>query len=242
MKGCIAVSLLALSMFSMEASAVELNENFDFNLTVQGVSDYRSHGITLTRGDPALQGMATIASKQTGLYAGVWSSTYDLGQYSKAHREDQYFVGSYLPITDNIDLDVSLGRYEYRHQADSDTDEIFVVSNIYDFVLTFVYDFNVKNTPNSRALALGYKFHLPYETTFYVAYDVVDVNQDLYKANGDTRQHFKDWEATLSKEYLGLTWKLSYVDTDLSKTECLYATGVQDHCSGTVVFGVGKTF
>lgn len=58
----------------------------------------------------------------------------------------------------------------------------------------------------------------------------------------ERRDHYGEWEAKLTHSQFDLDWSLSYVDTDLSKSECAYYNGFDDVCSATVVVGVSKTF
>jgi len=46
----------------------------------------------------------------------------------------------------------------------------------------------------------------------------------------------------VSKELVGLNWGLSYVDTDISDSECASYLGFDDVCEATVVASVGKSF
>ena len=53
---------------------------------------------------------------------------------------------------------------------------------------------------------------------------------------------YREWEARLTRDFLGLTWRLSYLDTDLSQAECASSYGFDDVCSATVVAAVSKHF
>ena len=46
----------------------------------------------------------------------------------------------------------------------------------------------------------------------------------------------------LNRELAGITWGLSYVDTDLSDAECLSFTGYDDLCGADLVMSASKTF
>ena len=61
-------------------------------------------------------------------------------------------------------------------------------------------------------------------------------------ANGNSRADYNDWEVKLSKQLWHLDWSLSYIDTDLSDTECESFMGYRDVCGSTLVAGVSTTF
>jgi uncharacterized protein (TIGR02001 family) len=238
------VSMLTLAIIPVGANAIDISDDLSVTLSVAALSDYRSMGISSSQGNPALQGYAQLSHNKTGLYAGLWSSSYDAGDHFDAYREDAYLIGKHTQINEDIDLDISLGHYEYPEQSSFNLYEIYAISNLYGFQVSFIYDFasNDKNVPNTRGVSAGYNFSLPYETNFLVRYGLTDVNFDFISASGNTRENYADWEAALSKQYLGLTWKVSYVDTNLSRYECENSTGYNNLCSSTIVFGINKSF
>ncbi|MNG29068.1 hypothetical protein D3C84_1144350 [compost metagenome] len=84
---------------------------------------------------------------------------------------------------------------------------------------------------------------MPKEVGLELRYGWVDFKDPLFvDARGDTRESYYEWQVKLSKEFLALDWSLSYVDSDLSDTECLNYTGFDDVCSPSLVAGVSKTF
>jgi uncharacterized protein (TIGR02001 family) len=237
----IAVALAITStMAASQSFAISLNESTDLALSATVVSDYRSLGVSQTHGDPALQ-LQAIVSHSSGLYAGLWSSNVDFG--SKTRREDGYYVGYSYAVNDDINLTGSIGRYEYPREASFDTNEFYAEANIYKVKLGYIYDFGVDNdVPDLTSYFVGYTFDLPYESSLYMKYGYTDYNFDLYTSSGDTRQTYYDWEVTLSKQVFGVDLAVSYLDTDLSKTECLSSMGADDVCSATVVVAATKTF
>ena len=46
----------------------------------------------------------------------------------------------------------------------------------------------------------------------------------------------------MTRDLLGVTWGLSYIDTDLSDAECMSFSGYDDLCSSTLVVSASKTF
>lgn len=229
------------ALTTLSAQAVELTP--DLNLTVGlGVfSEYRSLGISQTQGNPALQMDATL-SHSSGLALGLWSSNVDDGGYTKVYREDGYSIGYYHAFSDDINVYASLARYEYPNVSAYDTNEVYAVANVHGFRFGYIYDFDVEQTPNMEGYFAGYNFSLPYETNLYVKYGLTDYNFDIVNASGQSRQTYNDWEATLTKNVFGIDWSLSYVDTDLSKAECMYLVGHDDICSAGLIVGARKAF
>ncbi len=64
----------------------------------------------------------------------------------------------------------------------------------------------------------------------------------FWTSNGESSESYREWEAKLSRDLFGVTWGLSYVDTDISKDECSSFYGFTDVCSATVVASVSKSF
>lgn len=225
----------------LSANAIQVSDNVNLDVTLGVLSDYRSLGVSQTQGDPALQ-LNAVLGHTSGVYLGLWSSTFDFGDAFKAYREDGYYVGYYLPINENININASLGRYEYPNQASFDTNEVYVEANIYKVKLGYIYDFDVKDTPNLASYFVGYTFDLPMESNLLLKYGYTDYNFDIVSSSGNTRQTYNYWEAKLSKNLLGIDWSATLTDTDMSEYECTWISGVDDICSSTLIFAAQKTF
>lgn len=223
------------------SQAIELGNGFGLDLTLTALSDYRDTGISQTQGDPALQAEAMLYH-ESGVYVGVFTSNIDFG--TKAYREDMYYVGATIPLSEEVYIDTYLGRYEYPNEAYGDFNEFYVQLAGYGVQLDYTYDFDFRgHVPNATNISLGYNFELPYDAGLLVRYGHTDLRFDaLWSSSGNVRQTFNDWEVKLSKEVVGVNVFASYVDTDLSDTECYNAVGYDDVCSATVVVGVSKTF
>ena len=76
------------------------------------VSDYRFRGISLSRGNPALQGSVTV-EHESGLYANLWGST--LGQGTET--EVDLGAGYASDLTEHVSVDLC-GTY-YLYPSDS---------------------------------------------------------------------------------------------------------------------------
>ena len=227
--------------WSCTSQAIDLGNGFGLDVTLTAMSDYRDNGISQTNGDPALQAEAVV-QHESGIYVGIFTSNVDFG--TKAYREDMYYAGITLPFSEEIYLDTYIGRYEYPNEAYSDVNEYYAELGAYGFILAYTLNFDQRgHQPNSSNVSIGYSYELPYETVLRARYGHADVRVDAFWSNsGDSRQTFYDWDVTLAKNVAGVDVFASYIDTDLSEAECYSATGFDDICSATVVFGVSKTF
>jgi uncharacterized protein (TIGR02001 family) len=107
-----------------------------------------------------------------------------------------------------------------------------------------------KDTPNAFGedqdtlyTYLSYKIALPAEVGLDLRVGHNDVKDPAFwSASGDNRESYYEWEAKVSREFVGVTWGLSYIDTDLSKSECAGWYGYGDLCTATVVASASKTF
>jgi uncharacterized protein (TIGR02001 family) len=87
--------------------------DFTFSGYVQGVSDYRFRGYSLSGGDPALQGTIN-ANHSSGFYAGAWASTLDANTTPfYGDVELDLYAGWTGPVTSGLTADVGVLRYVY---------------------------------------------------------------------------------------------------------------------------------
>lgn len=232
----------ALSAVATITQAIELNDDFSLYLDAGAYSDYRIRGISQTQNDPAVQGSATL-SHASGLYAGVWSSNVDFGLGSDTRQEIDYFAGYNWQISDDISLDTAYYKYAYPRQGDLNYSEVFSKLSVYGFQLGGYYSDDLGGNQSMFYSFVGYSHVLPADIGLDLRYGLADYKDPLFiDDQGDTRDSYHEWQIKLSKELLGLNWSASYVDTDLSDSECLNYLGFDDVCSATLVLGVNKTF
>lgn len=243
MKTTVQVSLLASLLSSAcTTHAVTLSDDFDLPVYVEAVTDYRSRGQSQTLNDPALQAGATL-THSSGLYAGIWTSNVDFGNDLKTRQEIDYFAGYYWQITDDVGLDIGYAKYAYEREAQFNYSETYAILSAYGFKLATQYSDNFAGDQSYSWNWVGYETKLPYDVGLSLHYGVVDYKDDvLISSSGDSRQSYDEWIAKVSKDLVGLTWSLSYVDTDISQAECASYLGYDDLCSATLVAGVKKAF
>lgn len=111
-KNALAASLI-LSFSSFAAA--------DFQADVGFASEYVRQGIKQSKARPVVQGNV-IYTSQTGLYGGVWGSTLERGSPDSTRLELDAFAGYYLPLTDNIALDLGYTRATFFGEKTTEDD------------------------------------------------------------------------------------------------------------------------
>ncbi|KRW61194.1 TorF family putative porin [Pseudomonas sp. TTU2014-080ASC] len=224
------------------SQAIEINEDFSLDVNIGAYSDYRSRGMSQTQGDPAIQGGVTLAHS-SGLYAGIWSSNVDFGYGSKTRQEIDYYVGYYWQITDDISLDLTHYKYDYPREGSLNYNETYAKFSAYGVYVGGYYADDLADNQSYLYSFVGYETTLPYDIGFDVRYGKIDFKDDtLESSSGKMRSSYNEWQIGLSKSMFNVDWSISYVDSDVSKTECYNYNGFDDICSGTVVVGVSKSF
>jgi len=203
-------------------------------------SDYRFRGVSQSDKEMAVQGGLTL-THESGLYAGVWASNLaGWGTFGGANMELDLIGGYKMPLSDKAALDVGLVWYMYPGGADeSDFAEPYVklTGTTGPATLTAGAAYapkqhalaNVSNAPNSRgqnddnlylwgdsAVAIA---GTPFTAKAHIGYS--DGNPGL-GPNGTSvapTGRYWDWSFGMDATWRNLTLNLSYVDTDISKSE-----------------------
>ena len=239
-------ALASLVLAPLTTHALTLNDDFSLDMSLGVFSDYRTRGISQTLGDPAAQASATLVHS-SGLYMGAWTSNVDFGGEFKTRQELEYYAGYYWQATEAISLDLGYIKYDYPKEGQFNLSEVCAVLDLYGVKLGANYS---NDTPNvfgedqdTLYTYLSYQFALPAELGLNVRVGRSDVKDPAYwTTNGDSREAYYEWEARLSRDFVGVTWGLSYIDTDLSSSECAGWYGYDDLCTATVVASASKTF
>lgn len=107
------------------AEAEEPASPFTVTGSVGLVSDYRFRGVSLSGGDPAIQGGATI-THESGFYVGTWGSSIDdAGTDFYGDLELDLFTGWSGSLSEAVALDVGLLYYAYPTNASGVDAEYF---------------------------------------------------------------------------------------------------------------------
>ncbi|WP_454868681.1 TorF family putative porin [Pseudomonas farris] len=241
-----ALTLASLVLAPLTSQALTLNDNFSLDMTLGVVSDYRTRGISQTLGDPAVQAGATLVHS-SGLYMGAWTSNVDFGGPYKTRQELEYYAGYYWQATEAISLDLGYLKYDYPKEGQFNMSEVYAILDVYGVKLGANYS---NDTPNffgedqdTLYTYLSYTIELPAELGLDLRVGRNDVKDPAFwSANGESRDAYTEWEAKLTRDFVGVTWGLSYIDTDLSKSECASWYGYDDLCNATVVASASKAF
>lgn len=114
MKSLFATALLAgATLAAAPAFANETDAPGDITISgyVQGVSDYRFRGISLSGGDPAIQGSINV-NHASGFYAGAWASSLeDTEVYGNAELD--LYTGWTGEVASGLTADAGLVYYLY---------------------------------------------------------------------------------------------------------------------------------
>lgn len=113
-RGAIAATLLAgTALAATPAFADEADAPKEITVTgnVALTSDYRFRGVSLSGGDPAIQGGITVTHK-SGIYVGTWSSSIKGGDIY-GEQELDVFGGWSGQVTPGVTLDAGLLYYVY---------------------------------------------------------------------------------------------------------------------------------
>lgn len=224
------------------AVAVELNDQLDLSLNVTALSDYRSRGQSQTLGDPALQASATLAHSN-GLYLGAWTSNVDFGFDYKTRQEVDYYAGYYWQMSAEVSLDMGYVHYSYPRQSNFNFAETYGILSAYGVSLGLQYADDFTDNQSYLWSYLGYATTLPADVGLNLRYGKVDYKDPVLVSNsGSSRSNYNEWEVKLDRDLMGLNWSLSYVDSDMSKAECLNYLGFDDICGAAVVAGISKDF
>lgn len=224
------------------AGAVTLSENFELIGTVGALSEYSMRGISYTQRKPAIQATATLAHS-SGVYAGVWSSNVDINGIDARYEAD-YFAGYTHQFTDKVGIDLGYIKYTFPKGTILNAGETYAVLNAYGFKLGTYYSDDYYGDQSYIYNYIGYGIKdLPYGIGMDVRYGIADYKDpSFFSQNGSSKDSYREWEVKISKNWMTLDWSASYVDTNLSETECLQFQGDKESCSARMVVGVSKSF
>lgn len=123
-RGPIAATIAVLAI-GVATPAVAQDESESGPVTVSAnvslTTDYRFRGVSLSGGDPAVQGGVDV-SHESGFYVGVWSSSIDGGD-AYGEMEFDVYGGWSGALSDAVSVDVGLLYYAYpTEELGLDTD------------------------------------------------------------------------------------------------------------------------
>jgi uncharacterized protein (TIGR02001 family) len=103
------LGLIVLAQPARAQDTKEAEDETGFSFSLEGVSDYRFRGLSLSDRKPALQAGAEYAH-QSGFFVGAWGST--IARYGGARQELDLYAG-YAGSAKGLDYRASVTRYLY---------------------------------------------------------------------------------------------------------------------------------
>lgn len=255
-----ALKLTALTLaFAATAGVAQAQDILTIpDVTVSGsaaiTTDYMFRGISQTGNDAAVQAGMTFGHK-SGAYASVWGSSVSSGVNKDGSKIDLmlgYVTPLALTATLQPQLDIGIMRYAYSGSGvDVDFNEVYAKTTFADAVmkddaltLGVAYSDEYFNESNQFFyLSAGYTAPITgtnFGVVLHVGYNNFDSSADMRNALGTTQMNDNDYidykiGATFGVQGLGA--ELSYIGSDLKKSEC--SSGL---CEGRVVLSLSKAF
>jgi len=213
-----------------------------FSANVGVTSDYRFRGVSQSAQDPAFQAGADYAHPG-GLYLGIWGSTIDFDAGPGADPDASLEVdlyGGYKWTAAGVEWDVGFIHYAYpgsESSFDLPFTEIYFGGTYGAFFAKYYYtsDYTGPTSEGAYYLTAGAEFDIGNELTLGLS--VGQSGGDGIDATfGDS---YTDYRIGVSRDYAGLTFDLSYVDTSGISPDI---TTDVFNTEGTVVLTVSKSF
>jgi len=217
-------------------SGVVMAEDSPISANVGIVSDYQYRGWSQTDEKMALQGGFDYAH-DSGFYIGVWGSNVSWLADSASGVTNSLEIdvyGGYSTEVGPIGLDVGLLQYYYPGSYPSsgynspNTLEGYVgvswefLSFKYSYAFTDL--FGINDSDGSQYFDLGAEYEIGAGVTL-----AAHVGRQKVEGGGS----YNDWKIGVSKEFVGLTFGLDYVDTDVDD---------EDLADERLILSVSKSF
>ena len=251
----LSIALITSAMITTAPMVMADDSPHEFSANVALATDYRFRGLSQTNEDPAIQGGFDYGYSGDALpvsfYAGVWASNldFDVADPDDADIEIDFYGGftGEFAVGNGLAWDIG-GLYYYYPGSDTGPG-----AADYDYAEAYGslgYDFG----PFDVKAGLNYSPDYFFESgdALYVYGDVgIPLPLGGLKLAGhvghqdidDNTQFgipdYWDWKVGLSKDWKMFSFDLSYIDTDVSKSDCL---GGDNICDSTAVFTVSASF
>ncbi|QIZ78514.1 TorF family putative porin [Ferrimonas lipolytica] len=188
MKNYINSGLAAVLLASTgSVAAVELGNGTSLSFNAALVSNYLFRGVTLSDDDFAGQAGADL-EHESGLYAGIWGSSYDNG--GDTEYEIDWWAGYGFDVNENVSLDFGVTRYYYA-DVGGHTTEYYAGAGVYGLGLGVFYD----ETLESWYFEGNYDFDIAENTTLstHAGYAEPDEGDGAYDLGVTVAYSFNDY-------------------------------------------------
>jgi uncharacterized protein (TIGR02001 family) len=241
----VALATVTASAFADDAPAPAPSD-FAFSGNLTFATDYRVRGISQTFKEPAVQGEFDIAHS-SGLYVGAWASNVNTNFLNGASIEIDGYGGYKGKVTDDLTYDVGFINYYYPGQisgtASINTWDIYGGATWKWINVKYSQDltdyFGVPNSKGTNYLETNVTIPLPADITLLAHY-----GHQSNKGSSFPVSSINDWKIGVSKDMLGLTWGLTYWDTNLPSSLGTVTVGgtTKNIANGAAILSVAKNF
>jgi uncharacterized protein (TIGR02001 family) len=239
---------LVSSMPTVSFAQATSPHSFSGNLSL--VSEYRYRGIAQTDMRPAVQGGFDY-SHASGVYVGTWASNVswlsDTGAANNSLEWD--FYGGYKHAFGDFGMDVGVLYYYYPGNYDvwqaggspkPNTTELYIAGSWKMLTLKYSHAvsdiFGFPDSDGSNYIDLSGNFDIGAGFTLGAHY-----GHQKIKTSVPADCSYDDWKLGVTKDFVGMTWGLAYVDTN-ADAGCYTNYRNKDLGKGTAVLSVTKTF
>ena len=225
------LSLIAASLLSAlcvaPSYAQEAPKPYSFTGNVTFASEYIYRGIGQTNRKPAIQGGLDFAH-ESGIYLGTWGSNIswlsdiaNAGVTPISSSMEWDFYGGYKFNAGPIGLDFGVLQYYYPGSypegfTSPDTTEVYGAAT-WEW-LTFKYSYALTNlfgakTPSGGDTNGSMYFDLTATVPVGAGFSLV-AHAGRQDVNDTSDASYNDWKIGVTKDFVGLSWGLSYIGTD----------------------------
>lgn len=224
------------------------------DLTISGgatvVTDYRFRGVSQTNKNFAVQGTLT-ATHESGFYVGTWGSTIDDYVANGSDQEIDLYAG-YSRAFGGATVDVGVLYYYYPGSGGIASDFFEPYASVKGTVGPVTAKLGVAYAPKQHAIA----WNNNRDDNLYVYGDVsgalLDTGITLSAHAGQSSgrsyltgglKNYWDWNVGASYTWENLTFGVTYVDTDIKKSNAFFTSPTNRKVAKAGVFGsIGVSF
>jgi uncharacterized protein (TIGR02001 family) len=239
----VALATVTVSAFAADAPAPAPSD-FAFSGNLTFTTDYRVRGVSQTFKEPAVQGEFDIAHS-SGLYVGAWASNVNTNFLNGASIEIDGYGGYKGKVTDDLTYDVGFINYYYPGQvsgtASINTWDVYGGATWKWINVKYTQDltdyFGVVDSKGTNYLEGNVTVALPADITLIAHY-----GHQANKGPSFPVSSINDWKIGVSKDMVGLTWSLAYLDTNLPTAVATANPRSVNLANGAAILSVAKNF
>ena len=191
--------------FSLSGETATAQGSWSGNASL--TTDYTWRGISLSNGDPAIQGGFDYANG--AVYAGAWGSTVDFGEASAADLEVSYYAGLASVLDNGVNWDLRATYFDYPGASAEDLSGLELSGSLsYGFGSGFWVG-------TDGAFSPGEDFVYTSVNAGYALNSSFSVDAALGSYTSDTDGNYADWSLGSTITLGAAAIDLRYWDTDI---------------------------